>query len=190
MPRYVVALIGLPGAGKSTVAKFLLQQVALQEVNRDAIRHAMFPNCRYSAEENRAAVDAVHAALAVNCAAGLDSLVDGMTFARACVWDRLREQGDREGFRLVGLWLDCPPEVARERVAEDLAHGAHLAADRSPGLVDRIARCFAAPSGVACRIDASQAVATVCAQALAAVRERIRDASRSGRASRDRDALH
>lgn len=41
----VVALIGLPGAGKSTVARALEQQLGLRRVCRDAIRHALFPHC-------------------------------------------------------------------------------------------------------------------------------------------------
>ena len=50
----VVALVGLPGAGKSEVASFLARELALRLVSRDAIRAAMFPQCRYSPAEKRA----------------------------------------------------------------------------------------------------------------------------------------
>src|SRR4051794_27330675 len=44
----VVALIGLPGSGKSLVARALEDQLGLRRVDRDTIRHAMFPKCSYS----------------------------------------------------------------------------------------------------------------------------------------------
>ncbi len=47
----VVALIGIPGAGKAHVAQALSVQLGLRRVNRDAIRAAMFPQCRYSFAE-------------------------------------------------------------------------------------------------------------------------------------------
>lgn len=164
-PPYVLALIGLPGAGKSTVARFLLDKFPLHEVNRDSIRHAMFPLCRYSDAENRAAEQAVFAAVKVNCAANLHSLIDGMTFARAGRLQRLRELGDRIGFTLVTVWLDCPPSVARRRVAADQAAGIHPAGDRRPELVDAVAARFEAPPADAVWIDATRPVSEVCAQA-------------------------
>lgn len=169
MSRHVIALIGLPGAGKSTVARYLLDHLALHEVNRDTIRHAMFPRCRYSDAENAAAVDAVHAAVAVNCAAGLDSLVDGMTFASAATRARLREAGERLGFAVIGVWLDLPVAVAQRRVRADVVAAVHPAADRDPALVADIARRFEAPIGEAARIDATDPLSSVCAAALEAI---------------------
>src|SRR6185312_17112682 len=78
----VVALIGLPGAGKSVVARALEDQLGLRRVCRDAIRQAMFPKCSYSFAEKRAAFRSMLVALEVNCLLGESSVLDGMTFSR------------------------------------------------------------------------------------------------------------
>ena len=61
--RIVVALMGVPGAGKSTLARTLEREFALRCVCRDAIRAAMFPACEFSYLEKRAAFRAVLLAL-------------------------------------------------------------------------------------------------------------------------------
>src|SRR5690349_10105105 len=76
----VVALIGLPGAGKSLVARALEDQLGLRRVCRDAIRHAMFPKCSYSFAEKRAAFRGMLLALEINCMLGASSVLDGVTF--------------------------------------------------------------------------------------------------------------
>src|SRR5689334_19957821 len=78
----VVALIGLPGAGKSVVARALEDQLGLRRVDRDTIRHAMFPKCSYSFAEKRAAFRSMLLALEINCMLGASSVIDGVTFSR------------------------------------------------------------------------------------------------------------
>src|SRR6478735_3979401 len=78
----VVALLGLPGAGKSVVARALADQLDYRRVDRDQIRHAMFPRCSYSFVEKRAAFRGVLLALEVNCMLGVSSVIDGCTFSR------------------------------------------------------------------------------------------------------------
>ena len=78
----VVALIGLPGAGKSVVARAIEDQLGIRRVCRDAIRHAMFPKCSYSFAEKRAAFRSMLLALEINCMLGESSVIDGVTFSR------------------------------------------------------------------------------------------------------------
>lgn len=158
----VVALVGLPGAGKSVVAAFLARELALRLVSRDAIRAAMFPQCRYSPAEKRAAFRAVLTALEVNCALGESSVIDGMTFARRRDLERVRERCAAYDAMLQPVWLDVPPHVARARVAADFARGVHPAADRDPALVDAVLRGFEPPGAGVPAIDASLPLAQVC----------------------------
>lgn len=171
-PPLVVALIGLPGAGKSVVARALADEFGLHRVCRDALRHAMFPSCAYSYAEKRAAFRALLLAVEVNCALGRGSVIDGVTFSRRRDLERLDATLAPYRIHPLALFLDCPPETARARVARDLATGRHPAADRSPELVDEIMARFDPPPPTCVIVDASQAEATLVASALEAVRVR------------------
>lgn len=169
MAGYVVALIGLPGAGKSTVARSLRERLDLHEVNRDVVRAAMFPQCAYSDSEKRAAVDAVMIAVEANCRLSRNSIVDGMTFADAGTLRRLRKNCARHDFTVVALWLDCPVAEAQRRVRADHDAGVHLAADRGVDLVSRVAARFDQPPADVIRLDATAPAAAVCAAAAQAL---------------------
>ena len=165
----VVALLGLPGAGKSAVATSLVRALPLRLVSRDAIRAAMFPECRYTLAEKRGALRAVLTAIEVNAALGASSVIDGMTFSRRRDFDRVAEASARCGASFVPIWLDVPPHVARARVAADRAGGGHVAADRVPGLVDSVLGRFEPPPEGTPALDAARPLALVAADALAIV---------------------
>lgn len=169
----VVALIGLPGAGKSVVAAALVRELGLHRICRDELRAAMFPRCSYSYAEKRAAFRAVLLAVEVNCALGRGSVIDGVTFSRRRDLERLDATLAPYRVTPLALFLDCPPETARRRVAQDLATGRHLAADRSPELVDEIMARFDPPPPTCIVLDAGQPEAVLVAQAIATVRERL-----------------
>jgi predicted kinase len=178
----IVALMGLPGAGKSTVARVLERELGLRRVCRDAIRHAMFPRCEYSFVEKRAAFRTVLLAVEINCLLGESSVIDGMTFSRREDYDQVVALADAHGFDILPLLIDCPPVLARERIARDLVSGdllgmGHVAEDREPELVDLVARRFDTPPAAAIRIDATRPMAEVCRAAVAEVSARIGRAS-------------
>ena len=165
----VIPLVGLPGAGKSTLTEALIAAFGLRVVSRDVIRDALFPECRYTPTEQRAAFRAVLLAVEVNCALGVGSVIDGMTFSRAADLDRVDTLARRYDARAVPIWLDVPPHVARERIARDLTRGAHPAADRNPELVAQVVRRFQSPPPSVPAIDASLPADTVREQAFAIV---------------------
>jgi predicted kinase len=169
----VVALIGLPGAGKSTVAAALERELGLRRVCRDSIRRAMFPRCEYSFVEKRAAFRTVLLAVEINCLLGEPTVIDGMTFSRRADFDELHARAERHGYDVLPLFIDCPVAQARERIARDLVERAHPAADREPELVVRVARRFDPPPAAAIRIDASRPMEEVCRLAIAEVAARI-----------------
>src|SRR5690606_6428150 len=85
----VVATMGLPGAGKSTLVRGLCGVLDLHVVDRDLLRAAMFPRCGFTAAEKAAAFRMLLAAVEVNCALGRSSIVDGVTFSRRADLERL-----------------------------------------------------------------------------------------------------
>lgn len=165
----VVALIGLPGAGKTVVARALEDQLGLRRVCRDVIRHAMFPKCAYSFAEKRAAFRAMLLALEINCMLGESSVLDGVTFTRRRDLMRVDAAIRRYKFTPVPIYLECPPEVARARIAADVANDRHLARDRTPDVVTEVLSRFDAPPPNALVIDATLPATEVCRLAIATV---------------------
>jgi predicted kinase len=164
----VVALIGLPGAGKSVVARALEDQLGLRRVCRDAIRQAMFPKCSYSFAEKRAAFRAMLVALEINCMLGISSVLDGVTFSRRRDLLRVDAVIHRYGFTPVPIYLECPPDVARARIADDVRNNRHLARDRTPEIVTEVLVRFEPPPPSALVIDATLPTLEVCRRAVAA----------------------
>lgn len=160
----VVVLCGLPGSGKSTLAISLCERIGLALIDRDRIRDRLFPDCRFTEAEKQAANQAVLEQLRANCAAGASSLLDGMTFGRESERRAVRGIAAEHGFECTLLWLDCPVDVAAQRVADQ----AHPATDRTPQLVRDVALRFEKPDD-ALRLDATLPLEEILRRAVAAL---------------------
>jgi predicted kinase len=178
-PPLVVALIGLPGSGKTVVARALEEEFGLHRVCRDEVRRAMFPACSYSYAEKSAAFRAVLLAVEVNCVLGRGSVIDGMTFSRRRDLERLDATLAPYRVSPLAIFLDCPPETARLRVLKDLTTGRHPAADRTPELVDEIMARFEPPPASCLVLDARLRAELLAEAARQAVRERTGLAGRT-----------
>jgi predicted kinase len=167
--RLVVALIGLPGAGKSVVARAIADQLGLRRVDRDAIRHAMFPRCSYSFVEKRASFRALLLALEMNCMLGESTVIDGCTFSRRSDLERVDQIVRAQGFQAIPVFLDCPSDVARARIERDVAENRHLARDRTPDVVAEVLARMEPPPPGSLTIDATLPAAEVCRLAVESV---------------------
>ena len=172
----VVALIGLPGSGKSIAARALQDQLGLRRVCRDTIRQAMFPRCSYSFAEKRAAFRSLLLAVEVNCMLGESSVIDGVTFSRHRDLQRVDAAIRRYGFLPIPIYLDCPPDVARARIADDIANNRHLARDRTPEIVADVMIRFDPPPANAIVINSDVEPSVLCGAVLQAVNQ-VRNAT-------------
>ena len=158
----VVALIGLPGAGKSTLANALGERLDLRIANRDLIARALFPQCSYSIPEKRAAFHALLLAVEVNGALGESTVIDGMTFSSRFVLERVARIAAKYNLFMIPIWLDLPANVAKARISVDRHSGRyHPADDRTPALVDAVLARFERPLPTVPVIDAMLPVETV-----------------------------
>ncbi|AVP97365.1 hypothetical protein C7S18_09235 [Ahniella affigens] len=157
LPRpLLIALIGLPGAGKTALAAYLEQRFQVRVVNRDAIRAALFPECAYTLPEKRAAFQALLLAIEVNAALGESTVIDGMTFSRRADLEKVAALGERYGLTLAPIWLDIDPELAKQRITKDWETGRSMPLDRVPELVDSVLERFERPAPTVPVIDAAQ----------------------------------
>ncbi|HRG14762.1 MAG TPA: ATP-binding protein [Pseudomonadota bacterium] len=151
----VVALIGLPGAGKSTLANALADRLDLRIANRDVIAKALFPHCSYSLPEKRAAFHALLLSVEVNGALGESTVIDGMTFSSRADLERVARIAAKYDLILIPIWLDLPADVAKARIHADRRAGRyHPADDRTPAMVDAVLARFERPLPTVPAIDA------------------------------------
>ena len=164
----LIALAGLPGAGKSTLARGLQTSLQAEIVSRDSIRLSQFPDWEEAAAK-RAAFEIVHLDAAMLLRAGATVIVDGATLARAAERQTLRELAAGIGVPFCLLWLDLPAALAAIRIAGDRNEAP---ADRVPAFAHAVAQRFEAPQAAegALRLDACQPAGAVLEQALAAIR--------------------
>ena len=138
----VVALIGLPGAGKTTLAEYSASDLRARILSRDDLRSRLVKRPMFSAEENARLLDRLLEELRENCRSGRNTIVDGLTFAREGELERVQEAAHAGGARFVAVWLDCPVEIAQARVRRDLELGRHSSTNRTPELVHKTACAF------------------------------------------------
>lgn len=162
----VIALCGLPGSGKSTLARYLQEHTRWLRLDRDALRAELFATGGYTDADKEYLNREMRDRMRTQLRNGHSVILDGMTFSRACI----RQQFEADASSLAAdwklVWLDCPVEIACQRVAGDRNHAA---TDRTPELVVRIASRFEPPRD-GLRLDAQKPAPELVELLLTAIR--------------------
>lgn len=168
---YVVSLIGLPGAGKTTLVEWLDRRLDVRVVSRDSVRDAMFRPCAFTAVEKAAAFNALKTALRVNLQLGTSTILDGMCFSTADDRHAIQHLVHDCSAINIPIYCDCPVSVAEARVERDRLYGSHPALDRDAHLVRSVARSFQDVPQCIPRIDMTQSVERIGKSALQVICE-------------------
>lgn len=130
----LVVLAGLPGSGKSSLARALARRLDCPVFCKDRVREALFgpDRVRYTREQDDACVEALLAAAQACLGSRQEScaILDGRTFTGAGQVERLLEFERASGITLHWIRLDCSLTTAAARLRADA--GSHPAADRDP----------------------------------------------------------
>lgn len=106
--------IGYPGAGKTTVAKLIVDRTGAVHLWADAERHKMFGEPTHSKEESIELYNYLNHRAGELLASGEDVVFD-TNFNYLADRDKLREIAAQNGGQTQVIWLTTPPEIARER---------------------------------------------------------------------------
>ena len=166
-------LVGLPGAGKSTLATALAGRLPDARVlDKDKVRHALFAPCDYTSAERDVVFAALLDAARYHLGRGRVVIFDGLTFSRRAQVAAAEAVAEDAGAFVAVIVCDVPVEVAIERCEADAAAGqGHLASNRDGELVRRVAAEMEEPAGDYLTLDMTSAVDDLTKQALAYVEE-------------------
>jgi predicted kinase len=138
----IVIMAGLPGTGKSTLARALAQRLPVAILDKDSIRTSLFEPAyvEYSRSQDDFCGEIMlqTAAYLLSKHAELHVLLDGRTFSRRYQRDRVIEFSSQVGSTWATLECVCSEATALGRIAEAVAANSHNAANRTPELYREI----------------------------------------------------
>jgi len=172
----VIVLVGLPGAGKSTLAAALARRLPDARVlDKDKVRHVLFAPCDYTSAERDVVFAALLDAARYHLGRGRAVIFDGLTFSRRTQVEAAEAVAQEAGAFSAVIVCDVDVETAIARCEADAsAADAHLASNRDGALVRRVAAEMEEPAGDYLTLDMTGETDALVHQSLAYVEELAR----------------
>jgi predicted kinase len=136
MSPMLIAMAGLPGTGKSTLATALADALPAVVLDKDKLRTGLIPpeKIEYSRAQDDYIFELLLKASEYNLNRGRHVILDGRTFTRRYQVERVVLFANEVGGKLHIFECVCPEALALQRLAEDRATASHPAADRGAEL--------------------------------------------------------
>ncbi len=138
----IIAMAGLPGTGKSSLAAALATNLPAIVLNKDIVRAALFlpEEIEYSQRQDDLVVNILLQVAEFYFQKNPDRfiIIDGRTFSKKNQVDALVDYSFHHNRELRVILCTCSDKVARDRIERDLVLKEHLASDRDFNLYLRL----------------------------------------------------
>lgn len=174
----IIMLAGLPGTGKSALARALAEALAGVILDKDEIRAVLFPARRvtYTTDQDDFCLSVMLQTATYLLGRRPDEpvILDGRTFSRAYQVQLVEQHAAHLHVPLVIVECVCSDETARLRLEQDAASGRHLASNRTYALYQSIKARFEPIQAPKLLVTTDQPLSDVVAQCLAYIRAQHR----------------